>query len=130
MKRKTQCPVKRINADALHFTILQQIEHAAKHHTVLHKLIAESGGWRDGDDAAQSRRAELSKQKQFLGVRIVYLTDLIADGSKSARSLLDKLVEIEEQRDGHRGRTAELGYGDQGFDVQVCDGGRDSRVLV
>lgn len=56
-------------------------------------------GWRDGDEAAQSRRVELSKQKQFLGVRIGNLTDLIADGSKSARSLLDKLVEIEEQRD-------------------------------
>lgn len=43
--------------DALHYTLLHQIEHAAKHRTVMHRLIAESGGWQRADGAPLKVRA-------------------------------------------------------------------------
>jgi len=87
-KGRTKCPVTRINADALHYTLLHEIEHAAKHQTVMHRLIAESGGWQKADTALHQLRADVAKKKQFLGVQINNLNIAIAVGSTSFRSLL------------------------------------------
>ena len=99
-KGRSDCPVKRINADALHYTLLHQIEHAAKHHTVMHRLIAESGGWQRADDALLKVRAQVSNRRQFLGMQIKNLTEAIANGSSSFRSILASLEAKERDRDG------------------------------
>ena len=99
-KGRTNCPVKRINADALHYTLLHQIEYAAKHHTVMHRLIAESGGWQRADEALVKVRAQVSNRRQFLGVQIKNLTEAIANGSSSFRSILVSLDAKEKERDG------------------------------
>ena len=90
-KGKTECPVQRINADALHYTLLHQIEYVAKHHTVLHRLIAQSGGWQAADGELHKVRSEVSRKKQFLGVQITNLTAAIADGTRNFRSLITAL---------------------------------------
>ena len=97
-KGKTTCPVNRINADALHYTLLHQIEYVAKHHTVMHKLIAQSGGWQRADDTLHTLRSQVSKKKQFVGVQISNLAKAIADGSTSFRSLMTLLEAKEKEQ--------------------------------
>ena len=98
-KGKTSCPVKRINADALHYTLLHQIEYIAKHHTVMHRLIAESGSWQRADDTLHKLRGQVSKNKQFVGVQIKNLGEAIANGSNSFRSLIAMLETKEKEQD-------------------------------
>ena len=98
-KGKTACPVNRINADALHYTLLHQIEYLAKHHTVMHRLIAESGGWQRADDTLHKLRGQVSKKKQFVGVQIKNLSEAIAAGSTSFRSLMTMLEVKEKEQD-------------------------------
>ncbi len=97
-KRKTKCPVQRINADALHASVLREIRRATDHHTVLHRLIAESGGWQNASDAQKSLRGQLLKQKQALEIRIANYIKAIGDGrdSQALFSALDK-VEAEKE---------------------------------
>ena len=79
-KGKSDCPVKRINADALHFTILSLVERAAKHHTFMHRIIGESGGWGSATDNQRAMRGQLAKKLQFVGVQIKNMTNALADG--------------------------------------------------
>ncbi len=97
-KRKTKCPVQRINADALHASVLREMKRAADHHTVMHRLIAESGGWQNASDAQKSLHGQLSKQKQALEMRIANYIKAIGDGrdSQALFSALDK-VEAEKE---------------------------------
>jgi len=55
-KRKTCCPVKWVNADALHYTVLHAINRAAKHETVMHKLLAQSSGDSGSDRLSSDRQ--------------------------------------------------------------------------
>ncbi len=96
-KGRTQCPVGRINADALHSSLLSEIGYAARHHTVLHRLIAELGGWQKADDVLHRLRADVSHKKQFLGVQIANLGNAIANGRTSYRSLLATLERKERE---------------------------------
>lgn len=95
-KRETKCPVGRVNADALHFTVLSLIERAARHHTIMHRLIAESGGWQSAPDELHSLRGQLAKRRQFIGVQKNNLTNLLADGRGYA-TLLDRLDKLENE---------------------------------
>lgn len=97
MKKQSACPVMRINADALHHTILREIEHAARHRTVMHRLIAQSGGWQTPDEPLQQRRSQLTKRKQFVALQIGNLTTAIAQGG-NLRSLLSTLERLEKEQ--------------------------------
>ncbi len=97
MKKKTQCPVMRINAAALHSAILKEIEQAARHATVMHRLIAESGGWQTASEEMQRQRGQMGKRKQFLDVQIGNLTNAIAAGGNLV-SLPAKLKQREQDR--------------------------------
>ena len=97
-KRKTKCPVQRINADALHASVLREIRRATSHHTVLHRLIAESGGWQNASDAQKSLRGQLSKQKQALEMRIANYIRAIGDGRDSL-ALFSALEKVEAEKE-------------------------------
>ncbi len=90
--RRENCPVGRVNADRLHFTVLDYMRHAATHWTVMRKLISESGGWGNADDAQKALRGQLGKQKQMLEMRIVNYVKAIGDGkiSSALMAALDK----------------------------------------
>ncbi|MGI4791516.1 MAG: recombinase family protein [Janthinobacterium lividum] len=96
-KRKTICPVQRINADALHASVLREIKRAADHHTVMHRLIAESGGWQNVGDAQKSLRGQLSKLKQCLEMRTANFIKIIGDGGASP-AILAALSKVEAQQ--------------------------------
>ncbi len=97
-KQKCKCPVGRINADALHRAILEEVHRVANHRTAMHKLIVQSGGWRgpDGDD--KSLRGQLAKKKQFNEVQINNITRAISEG-RSLGPLLSTLEKLERERD-------------------------------
>lgn len=99
MNRTCPCPVGRVNADALHEAVLDAIQRAAKHHTVMHRVIAESGGWSNAQDDLHRRRGELGKRKQFVDVQIGNLTRAIEEGSRNFRSILATLATREDERD-------------------------------
>src|SRR5215472_10556641 len=98
MKRAERCPVQRINADALHHTVLHEIERAARHRTVMHRLIAQSGGWQEPDDDQKAVRGQLAKRKQFVAVQIANITRAVAEGG-NFRSLLTTLAKLEAEQD-------------------------------
>ncbi len=86
------CPVGRVNAGRVHATVLHFMEHVASHRTVMHKLIAQSGGWGTADDAQKALRGQLGKQKQAIEMRIANYVKAIGDGrvSDALLSALDK----------------------------------------
>lgn len=96
-KRKTICPVQRINADALHASVLREIKRAADHHTVMHRLIAESGGWQNVSEAQKSLRSQLSNLKQSLGMRTANYIKAIGDGRESP-ALFFALAKVEAEQ--------------------------------
>jgi len=81
--RETKCPVRRINAKALHQAVLGEVRRAAQHHTVMHRLIAESGGWGTADGDLRTQRNQLSDKKQLLGMRIANYLKAIGEGRGS-----------------------------------------------
>ena len=97
-KRKTNCPVQRINADALHAAVLREMRRAVGHHTVMHRLIAGSGGWQDASDAQKSLRGQLSKQKQALEMRVANYIKAIGDG-RDSQALFAALDKVEAEKE-------------------------------
>lgn len=97
MRRVSQCPVKRINAVALHHSVVEAIERAAKHQTVMHRLIAQSGGWQTPNEELKMLRGQLMKQKQFNELQINNFTKAIGEG-KALRTLLDSLEKAEQKQ--------------------------------
>ncbi len=106
-KKKSECPVVRINAEALHYTVLHEIEHAAKHHTVMHKLISQSGGWGNADDTQKAIRGQLAKKKQFVALQISNINNAIAQGG-NFRSLLVTLERLEREQEDACGQLRSI----------------------
>lgn len=96
-KNKSDCPVKRINAEALHFTVLSLVERAAKHHTFMHKIIAGSGGWGSATDKQRAMRGQLARKLQFLGIQINNMTDALADG-RASELIFNRLQLLQTER--------------------------------
>ena len=102
-KGKTKCPVVRVNAEALHHTVLYEtvlyeVERAVSHHTVMHGHIAASGGWGNADETQKAMRGQLAKQKQHLEMRIANYVKAIGEGRDSA-ALFAALDRAEAERD-------------------------------
>ena len=97
-KGKSECPVVRVNAEALHYTVLFEMERAAQHHTVMHRHIAASGGWGNADAVQKAMRGQLAKKKQFNAVKISNLDKSLYKGGNS-RSLLATLERLETEQD-------------------------------
>lgn len=97
-KGKSECPVVRVNAEALHHTVLFEMERAVQHHTVMHRHIAATGGWGNADVAQKTVRGQLAKKKQFNAVQISNLVNAVAQGGNS-RSLVTTLERLEAEQD-------------------------------
>lgn len=95
-KRQGKCPVARVNADALHFSVLTLIERAARHHTVMHRLIAESGGWQGAPDDLQRLRGQLAKRRQAIGMQKSNLMRYLEDG-RAGDTILNRLDLLENE---------------------------------
>jgi len=96
--RREKCPIGRVNADRLHSTVLHFMRHAAGHWTVMHKLIAQSGGWGSADEAQKALRGQLGKQRQALEMRIGNYVKAVGDGRDSP-ALMAALDKAEAERE-------------------------------
>ena len=92
------CPVGRVNAVRVHMTVLDFMQYAASHRMVMHKLIAQSGGWGSAGDAEKALRGQLGKQKQALEMRIANYIKAIGDGRMSD-ALLSALGKAEAEKE-------------------------------
>jgi len=97
-KSRPPCPIGRVNAERVHYTVLSYMEYTATHRTVMHKLIAQSGGWGNAGDAQKALRGQLGKQKQALEMRIANYVKAIGDGRMSA-ALLTALDKVEAEKE-------------------------------
>ena len=98
-KYKTACPVKSVSAEAMHHTILSLLERASKHHTVMHRIIGQSGGWGSATENQRAMRGQLAKKLQFLGVQINNMTNALADGR--ATDLIFNRLEVLQEEQSH-----------------------------
>jgi hypothetical protein len=96
IKRKTNCPVKRLNADSLHFSVLSLIERAARHHTIMHQLIARSEGWSAATQEQKDLRGVLAKQRAGIQTSIGNIVSAVADG-RGRDALMARLDKLERQ---------------------------------
>lgn len=96
-KHITDCPVGRINANALHASVLRELKRAAEHWTVMHQIISQSGGWQNADEAKKKLRGQLAKKLQFKAVQIGNITNAISQGG-SLDSLLATLRKFEQEK--------------------------------
>lgn len=92
------CPVGRVNAVRVHATVLHYMDYAARHRSVMHKLIAQSAGWGSADEAQKALRGQLGKQKQSLEMRIANYVKAIGDGRDSP-ALMAALEKVEAERE-------------------------------
>lgn len=95
-KQQAKCPVGRVNANALHYTVLSFIERAVRHHTVIHRMIAETEGWQTAPDELTTKLRQVIKQLQSIKLRKNNLLDSLASG-KGTASILNFLEELEQQ---------------------------------
>ncbi len=96
MKKRSICPVMRINVKALHYSILREIERAARHNTVMRRIISDSGGWQTIGDDTRAIRGQLGKKKQLLGVQVGNIANAIAMGGDMA-GLVGKMKKLEQE---------------------------------
>ncbi len=96
--RREACPVGRMNADRLHYTVLRYLQHASSHWTFMRRLIAQSGGWGSADEAQKALRGQLGKQKQVLEMRIVNYVKVVGDG-RSSPALMAALDRAEAEKE-------------------------------
>lgn len=96
--RRQACPVGRLNADRVHYTVLDFMKHTASHRTVMQRLIAESGGWSGPDEHLRSYRGQLGKQKQAIEMRISNYVKVIGDG-RYTPAIVSALEKLEAQRE-------------------------------
>ncbi len=91
-KSRKVCPIKRMNCNALHAAVLREIRRATDHHTVMHRIIAKSGGWGKADINLRGERNDLSLKKQALEMRIANYIKRIGEGkdSSAVSAALDK----------------------------------------
>ncbi len=95
--RREKCPIGRVNADRVHATVLHYMIHAASHRTVMHGLIAQSGGWGGAGDAQKALRGQLGKQKQALEMRLANYIKAIG-GGRDSPTLMAALAKAEVER--------------------------------
>lgn len=73
-----------MNCNALYAAALREVRRAADHHTVMHRIIAESGGWGKAAASLRDERNDLILKKQSLEMRIKNYVKRIGDGKDSA----------------------------------------------
>lgn len=88
------CPVRRVNADALHLLILSEIERAARHPTWMHEILAGSGDVGKPDAGLVAERGQLGKRLQALEMRAANYVKAIGDG-RGSDAVFDALAKIE-----------------------------------
>ena len=91
------CPIKRINADVLHHTVLLDIQRSAEHSTVMHSHIASTGGWSKANDAQKYKRKHLMARQKENKRQIDAIINAVAAGVNNP-SITERLTELEAER--------------------------------
>ncbi|MBL8067934.1 MAG: recombinase zinc beta ribbon domain-containing protein [Armatimonadetes bacterium] len=95
-KKLSNCPVARVNCEALHRTILAELARHAEHQTVMHQAIAESHAWSEPEQEKVALRAALAEQRRQLSIKQSNLLKAIENG-QVIQTLLDRLQELEQE---------------------------------
>ncbi len=107
-KHKKPCPVKRINAHALHNEVIEQIRRAAAHPTRLAELIREAVKMVPPEDTLTSQILAVAKRAKDVEKRTKAVLTAIEAGGAGLRALLTRLEELQEQQQALQAEQYEL----------------------
>jgi hypothetical protein len=96
-KITTDCPSRRVNAQALHAAVLQEIGRASQHPTRLQGYIREAIQRLPDTSAVKSQLVSVGKRVRDVERRIALITRAIEEGA-ALRSFLQRLEELEQER--------------------------------
>ena len=96
-KRLSDCPVQRINADSLHAAVLRELNRAVDHHTVMHRIISNSGNWGRAPQPLKYQRKHLLAKKNEVTKKIKGATEAII-GGMWYQSIQDELERLEGEK--------------------------------
>lgn len=108
---------------------IQHILHPGVTAKGMHKLIADSGGWRLADQSVTEIRGQLGKKKGQIDLQINNLLNVLADG-RGSESILDRLASMEAQKVHTGCRNGATGSADQAQYGQTPDSADNSAHLV
>ena len=97
-KGLSKCPVHRVNAVALHETILHYVREAAESDWIMRRIINNSGGWQAAGESQNVLQKQLIAKKKQTEKEIKNLTNVIAGGG-AYKSLLSRLEQLETELD-------------------------------
>ena len=97
-RRIKPCPVKRVNADSLHQSVLEEIRRGAEHPTRLTELIREAVKELPEPQKMEAELGALAKRTREADKKIKNLMGVMEAGGGGVRSLITRLQELEEER--------------------------------
>lgn len=97
-RRIKPCPVKRVNADSLHKSVLEEIRRGAEHPTRLNELIREAVKELPVPQKMEAEHAALAKRAREADKKIKNLMGVMEAGGAGVRSLIARLQELEAER--------------------------------
>lgn len=95
-KKLSNCPVARVNCEALHRTLLAELARHAEHQTVMHQAIAESHAWSEPEQQKVALRAALAEQRRQLSLKQSNVLKAIESGH-AIQSLVERLQQLEQE---------------------------------
>lgn len=83
-----------MNADSLHAAVLRELSRAVNHHTVMHRIISDSGNWGRAPQLLKYQRKHLLTKKSEVAKKIKGATDAIISRARH-QSIPDELERLE-----------------------------------
>ena len=98
MKRLTQCPVRRVNANTMHQSILNEIDRAATHPTRLHMLVREAAKLTPEPEDLSSEFKLIERRLVDIDRRMARCQEAIEVGTGALLPLVQRLEVLQAER--------------------------------
>ena len=106
-KYRTPCPVSRLNADVVEYSLLSAIHRASQHRTVMHKMIADSNTWAKAPDSLHDEITGIQKRLKEVNSSIDNIVKFIETGGFSD-TLASRLNTLEATKSSYEQKAKEV----------------------
>ena len=106
-KYRTPCPVGRLNADVMEYSVLTAIHRASQHKTVMHKMIADSNTWAKAPDSLHDEITAIQKRLKEVNASIDNIVKFIETGGFS-ETLASRLNTLEATKASYTQKASEV----------------------
>jgi len=110
-KSKEKCPIGHVNAREIENLVIERISFLTQHQDLLAEIIEESiASSKTEIDPLEKEKKTQEAQIPKIKQKINTLVDLITDGANNSPSLVEKLNELENQKNQLESSIAEIGF--------------------